>query len=256
MAKYAISPSGETSMRQLASDIKSFPNDIVMAYMKLKKSIVSVEDGLGIYATEIFELVDQTQVSVDRNADGLEALAQRILKKADEIADLVKIGLVSQESISINNVCKTKKLYEMEIKEKYNDYLCDLLRFSEFPKTIDISKFDSKDLIKRTSEQTEFYRHEFNLNKNRLIEDWEKENNQKWPTYEKDIVNQYGEVIKKAGWKYDAHHIQPLTLGGVNNSFNITPLRYDVHSDHKGVHSVGSPYDSLEKFITGINSNE
>lgn len=93
MAKYAISPSGETSMRQLASDIKSFPNDIVMAYMKLKKSIVSVEDGLGIYATEIFELVDQTQVSVDRNADDLEALAQRILKKADEISELVTMGL-------------------------------------------------------------------------------------------------------------------------------------------------------------------
>ena len=97
---------------------------------------------------------------------------------------------------------------------------------------------------------------EFNVEKEKLIAEWEKVNGREWPVYEKDIYNEYGEIVKKKGWKYDAHHIQPLSMGGRNEASNITPLRYDIHNDHKGVHAPDSPYDKLEKMLKETVTNE
>lgn len=160
-------------------------------------------------------------------------------------------GSVYLASDLINNVGKF-----IEKKSKWKNYAEDLMNSSECPETINLDDFDINNLTKRTPEETKALRQEFNRNKDRLIEEWEKANNQKWPVYEKDILNEYGEVIKKAGWKYDAHHIQPLTLGGENVASNITPLRYDIHSDHRGVHAFGSPYDVLEKYMKEVVAND
>lgn len=132
--------------------------------------------------------------------------------------------------------------------ELYKNYIENLKQNSEFPETIKGS-INTNDLYKRSPEETKQLREEFSRNKNKLIEEWEKQTGRIWPVYEKDIMNEYGEVVRKKGWKYDAHHIHPLALGGENTAQNITPLRYDVHSDHKGVHASGSAYDMLEKFL-------
>ena len=136
---------------------------------------------------------------------------------------------------------------EKTVEEMAEDYINDLERYSECPETIPKPPFKFDELVKRSPEETKVLRSEFNSNKNRLISEWEKLNGREWPVYEEDILNEYGEIVKAKGWKYDAHHIQSLSLGGANEAKNITPLRYDVHTDHKGVHALDSPYDVLDK---------
>lgn len=93
MAKYAISPSGQSSMRQLANDIKSFSTSNLEAGRRLKQTTLSVEDGLGIYLADILEIIAQTQNSVGQSSESLETLAQKVMQKADEISELVAMGL-------------------------------------------------------------------------------------------------------------------------------------------------------------------
>lgn len=145
---------------------------------------------------------------------------------------------------------------EKNIEELAKEYIEDLKKNSECPETIPDESFKPEDLKKRSPEETKELRKEFNSEKERLIAEWEKENGREWPVYENDIYNEYGEIVKRKGWKYDAHHIQPLSFGGKNEACNITPLRYDVHSDHKGVHAPDSSYDKLEKMLKEIETNE
>ena len=91
-------------------------------------------------------------------------------------------------------------------------------------------------------------REEFSSMKNKLISDWEAANNEKWPTYTEDVYSPNGKLIRHAGDKYDAHHIQPLTYGGKNTAENITPIHASQHFDKQGVHSPDSPYGKMEKY--------
>lgn len=149
-----------------------------------------------------------------------------------------------------------KGLFDYKKEKISQSYINDLKKSSECPSTISDSAIDRNKLIKRPTDETKILRDEFNKNKDMLIAEWEKIHGQEWPTYKEDIYNEYGQLVKKRGWKYDAHHIHPLSLGGTNDASNITPLRSDVHSDHQGVHAFGSPYDKLEKMIKEFMANE
>lgn len=91
-------------------------------------------------------------------------------------------------------------------------------------------------------------REDFGKNKNDLIKQWENSNDCQWPTYDKDVYSQGGKLIRRAGDKYDAHHIQPLTFGGENTSNNLTPLHALEHYDKQGIHSSDSAFGRIEKF--------
>lgn len=145
---------------------------------------------------------------------------------------------------------------EKNVEKLTKEYIEDLRKNSECPETIPEEPFKPEDLKKCPPEETKELRKEFNTEKDRLIAEWEKQNGREWPVYENDVYNEYGELVKKKGWKYDAHHIQPLSMGGKNEASNITPLRYNVHSDHKGVHAPDSPYDKLEKILKEAETNE
>ena len=134
-----------------------------------------------------------------------------------------------------------------EFNELKNDYFNDLKSNSEFPNTIDDSIKD-KDWKKIDPELNGEMRDEFGNVKNKLINDWETKNNQKWPTYNNDVYSPNGKLIRHEGDRYDAHHIQPLTFGGVNDANNITPLHANEHFDKQGVHSPDSPFGKMEKF--------
>lgn len=133
-----------------------------------------------------------------------------------------------------------------EFNELKNDYFDDLKSRSEYPNTIDDS-IKENDWKKIEPEQNGEMREEFGNSKNRLISDWEARNNQKWPTYGEDVYSPNGKLIRRAGDKYDAHHIQPLTYDGKNSAENITPLHASEHFDKQGVHSSNSPFGKMEK---------
>ena len=91
-------------------------------------------------------------------------------------------------------------------------------------------------------------REEFSKCKDNLIREWEDKNGCKWPTYNEDVYSPSGKLIRRAGDRYDAHHIQPLTFGGENRSSNLTPLHAAEHYDKQGIHSPESPFGKLEKY--------
>ncbi|WP_314831109.1 hypothetical protein [uncultured Streptococcus sp.] len=56
------------------------------------------------------------------------------------------------------------------------------------------------------------HRAEFNRLKNSLIDEWELKTGQTWPTYLEDVIGKNGNVVRKAGSEYDAHHIILLKI--------------------------------------------
>lgn len=106
---------------------------------------------------------------------------------------------------------------------------------------------EAEKLKKCSPEEIAKERSKFNKIRNELIKNWEDINQRKWPTYDKDVVTAEGKTIRKAGDRYDAHHVQPLELGGKNTSENITPMHAKDHFDKQGIHRPGGSYDHMVK---------
>jgi len=145
-----------------------------------------------------------------------------------------------------------KGLFETPKLEKvYSDYINDLKSRSEYPETISDSSFKPSDLRKITPEKNAEMREEFAEKKEQIKREWEQKNEIKWPTYKHDVYSSNGNCIRKVGWDYDMHHIQPLSLGGKNEVSNITPIHANEHYDHCGVHSADSPYSKMSEMTGG-----
>lgn len=144
---------------------------------------------------------------------------------------------------------------EVGIDKLVKEYENDIKNNSEFKDTLRNVELNPKDFEKVPSEHVKVLRSEFNKNKDKIIDQWEKDNGKVWPTYEKDVTltTKTGEVvtIHKAGERYDAHHIHPLSMGGKNEARNITPMHADVHGDHRGVHAKDGAYGKLEAALGG-----
>lgn len=155
-----------------------------------------------------------------------------------------------------NTDVSSEEMAEAKLEKTLSDYFKDLKEKSDVKDTVPDEPFEASDLKKISPEENAIMREEFSECKKDLIQQWEEKNDCSWPTYKEDvyITNKSGERIKirEAGSRYDAHHIQPLGMGGKNEVSNITPLRADVHYDHRGVHELGSPYDKLDKMLGGM----
>ncbi len=121
---------------------------------------------------------------------------------------------------------------------------------SEFADTIKSDALDISSFERVSPEQVKKLRTEFsNLDfKNDLRKEWEKRNNQEWPRYKEDVYNKNGIKVRKKGDYYDAHHIQPLSMGGQNVASNITPLDVLKHSE---IHSTGGSCKKLVDKVAG-----
>lgn len=140
---------------------------------------------------------------------------------------------------------------EKNLENLLADYFDDLFEKSEFPETLTGQEFEVDDLEKLSPEETAKMREEFDDLKPELKKQWEEENGMPWPKYENDVYSSNGKLIRKAGSDYDAHHIQPLSLGGKNEAKNITPLHAEVHYDKQGIHAPDSPYSQIDKALGG-----
>ena len=87
-------------------------------------------------------------------------------------------------------------------------------------------------------------RAEFNKVKKQLIADWELNTGQKWPTYTEDIIGKNGNIVRKAGDKFDAHHIIENSYGGNNEWWNIHPAKFP-NEHQSGIHRAYSPARKL-----------
>lgn len=142
---------------------------------------------------------------------------------------------------------------ESNLEKCLKDYIKDLKDKSEYPDTIPDKPFDLSDLKKLSPEANAEMRDEFDDSKAQLKREWEVVNGKSWPQYDHDIYSSNGKLIRRAGSDYDAHHIQPLGMGGKNEVSNITPLNAEIHYDKQGVHAFDSPYSKLEQGLGGID---
>lgn len=145
--------------------------------------------------------------------------------------------------------CK-QDVHNKDISELAKEYIDDLKSKSDCPDTIPSDAIDPAKLELQPPEKVADKREEFDENKAKLRKEWEELNHQEWPKYKEDVVNDDGKVIRKAGDNYDAHHIQPLQLGGENVASNITPL--EVNS-HREVHSSTGSCKRLVENVKGGN---
>lgn len=92
MAKYAISEEGVSQLQKLSKGIISNTENIYEAGNSLKNNISSLGEGLGVYEDEILDLVNHNQATLQSNREVFKQLSDSIIKKADEICDLMGFG--------------------------------------------------------------------------------------------------------------------------------------------------------------------
>lgn len=171
---------------------------------------------------------------------------KKVLKEKESVGPHKKSELEKYDPDQ--KVEKKTEISQKEVVDQLkSDYLDDVLSKSEYPETIDKAKAMQEDYRRCDSSETQRKRFDYNQMKSDLRRQWEMLNGTPWPRYANDVVDNRGIVIRRRGDRYDAHHVQPLELGGKNEPTNITPLSADVHYDHKGVHSLNSPFSKLEK---------
>lgn len=138
-----------------------------------------------------------------------------------------------------------------DIKNHLNDYITDLKERVEFPDLLKGLHIDLKNIEIMTPEQVKDLRKEFNNNRVKLRKEWEEKNGQEWPKYKEDVYDRNGNFIRQKGDCYDAHHVQPLFLGGKNEVSNIVPIHALEHYDHVGVHDLNSPLSKIGRMMEG-----
>lgn len=141
---------------------------------------------------------------------------------------------------------------EEDLDETLQAYFKDLQEKSQYPDTISDKPFEASSLEKRAPEENAQMREEFDDRKTSLKREWETINGIPWPKYGHDVYSVNGKLIRTAGMDYDAHHIQPLGMGGKNEANNIAPLNAEVHYDKQGIHAPDSPYSKLDQMLGGV----
>lgn len=121
----------------------------------------------------------------------------------------------------------------MKLTKSQKDKLADALR--------------NKEYTKLSPAETAKHRTEFNKTRDNIIKDWELNTGEKWPTYTEDIISEKtGKVLRKAGDRYDAHHIIENSYGGEHEWWNIQPAEFPT-KHQGGIHSSGSAANELFK---------
>ena len=87
-------------------------------------------------------------------------------------------------------------------------------------------------------------RKDFNKKRESLIKEWELKTNQKWPTYQQNVLNDNGKILRKIGDNYDAHHVIELSYNGRNEWWNLIPAAFP--NEHQGgIHRKGGPANQI-----------
>ena len=210
-----------------------------------------------MFGFKIFKEIEETKQGLEKAVDWTKEKIVALDKPIAMEMPLDKSASkeVSQDSTRLKEAESDKtqldeteaKEIPEEISELVDAYLNDLKEKSEVPETI--SDETLEDIEKTSSQEVAAKREEFNDIKSDLKKQWEEKNGMEWPKYDHDVYSSNGKLIRKAGQDYDAHHIQPLSMGGKNEVSNITPLNAEVHYDKQGVHAPNSPYAKLEKTL-------
>ncbi|GHU63080.1 hypothetical protein FACS189418_5670 [Clostridia bacterium] len=160
-------------------------------------------------------------------------LSKEFEQQEEEFKDQYSEGSDKINSKLIRQYVKELKEHTgMKLTKSQKNKLAEALRNNEY------TKLSPAEAIE--------HRTEFNKRKNNIIKDWEINTGKKWPTYTEDVINEKGKVTRKAGDRYDAHHIIENSYGGEHEWWNIHPAEFPK-KHQGGIHGSGSAANELFK---------
>lgn len=93
MAVYGISKEGADALKQLATDMGNLNNDIQECGRKLTTKVTGLGEGLGIYESQILDLVAGVNQAQEKGRESVELLTNKVKKMAADVEALVSAGL-------------------------------------------------------------------------------------------------------------------------------------------------------------------
>lgn len=182
-----------------------------------------------------------------------ETSAEKAVKEVTEVGAEKNMIEVSKEGMEKTTREVTEKIATKDLKEiskkldktRIPEYLQEVQKITNREiKPIQMEKLEKalkeQDFIKLDHEKAKFHRKLFDNAREKLIQEWEKYTGDAWPVYDHDIISSIsGEVLKKAGQPYDAHHLIESSFGGPNAWWNLHPAAFP--DEHQGeIHAANS----------------
>lgn len=226
-AKVAVKEVAEAGAKKVVKEV---------AEESVEKVVKEVaEDGTKKIVKEVAE---ESVEKVVREA--VEGGAQKVVKEVAE-EGVEKTAKETAEKVATKGV---KEVGEKIDKKLVPEYLQEVEKITNREiKPQQMEKLQKalkeQDFARLDPEKSKLHRKLFDNAKDRLIDEWEKNTGDKWPVYAQDVLNDAGEVIRKAGQRFDAHHLIESSFGGPNAWWNLHPAAFP--SEHQaGIHAVNS----------------
>ena len=94
MAKYAVSPEGAESLRDLSARVNGYIEGIREAGDTLKNGISGLS-GLGLFEDKILEVVAEIERLQNQGEQAVQTVSDKLTNKADEIEAILNSGLIN-----------------------------------------------------------------------------------------------------------------------------------------------------------------
>nr|WP_283159429.1 LXG domain-containing protein [Virgibacillus pantothenticus] len=222
----------------------------------LERSMDDAKEMGGKIAKEAFDFLiwDDAKTLMDPRASQQERdIAAASLMPHGRVFKLVKAsGVIKFADKGKHTAKKTKSTGNLVKIYGVKEYIKDVERITgrKIPD-------NQKTLLKKELREVDYsgklpkgeiikHRKEFQRKKDKLIDEWEKNTGQKWPTYSKPVLSKRGRVYIEKGDRYDAHHIIKNEHGGPNEWYNIHPAKRP-NEHQSGIHRKDGPEKKLFK---------
>lgn len=216
-------------------------------YAAIKGGSVAAKAGTKIAVKEVAEagtkkvVKKMTEESVEKvTKEVVETGAQKAVKEVVEEGSMKTVRETTEKVVTK----RTKEIGERLDKKLFPEYLQEVEKITNREiKPNQMEKLQralkEQEFVKLDPEKSKLHRKLFDNAKDKLIDEWEKNTGDKWPVYAQDVLNDAGEVIRKAGQRYDAHHLIETSFGGSNAWWNLHPAAFP--SEHQaGIHATNS----------------
>ena len=216
-------------------------------YAAIKGGSVAAKTSTKIAVKEVAEagtkkvVKKMTEESVEKvTKEVVETGAQKAVKEVVEEGSMKTVRETTEKVVTK----RTKEFGERLDKKLFPEYLQEVEKITNREiKPNQMEKLQralkEQEFVKLDPEKSKLHRKLFDNAKDKLIDEWEKNTGDKWPVYAQDVLNDAGEVIRKAGQRYDAHHLIESSFGGSNAWWNLHPAAFP--SEHQaGIHATDS----------------
>lgn len=93
MAKYGINKEGVDALNQLANDLRSINQDIDDDGKRLRNTVESLGENLGVYEEQILELIENVNTTQQKGGEPIQQLSMKIRKIASDAEAFISAGL-------------------------------------------------------------------------------------------------------------------------------------------------------------------